>query len=61
MKAEAGGIGRWERGECVPHLEIFRRMCLVFGCSADDALQLSSRKRTADLCTQASSDDGAAA
>lgn len=43
VKAEVGGIGRWERDECLPHLEQFRRLCLAFERSADEPLRLPAK------------------
>lgn len=49
IRAEVGGVGRWERDECLPHLEQFRRMCRLFGCSADGPLGLVARPKPAPL------------
>jgi transcriptional regulator with XRE-family HTH domain len=39
-RPEASSISRWESGKVNPELESFRRLCLVFEASADEALGL---------------------
>lgn len=45
---DVGSVSRWERGVGRPGLQAFRRMCVIFERSADDALGLPEpiRKRT---------------
>jgi ribosome-binding protein aMBF1 (putative translation factor) len=38
-------VSRWERGRAAMGVDRFRSLCVLFGASADDALQLRSRKR----------------
>lgn len=44
---EVGGIGRWERDDCLPHLGVFRQLCVLFACSADVPLRLKPKRKTA--------------
>lgn len=37
---DPGTISRWERGKRVPELEMFRRLCALFGERADKVLEI---------------------
>lgn len=47
LSIDVGSISRWERSVGAPGLKAFRRMCVLFDCSADKALGLPEpfRKR----------------
>lgn len=53
IDSDAGSVSRWERGKVAPDLESFRKLCVVFGASADVVLQLE-----ANLHSVAADDEG---
>jgi transcriptional regulator with XRE-family HTH domain len=43
LKTGTGNISRWERGIVEPNCAALRKICKVFGSSADDALGIARR------------------
>jgi transcriptional regulator with XRE-family HTH domain len=43
LETEGACVSRWERGVNRPSLEQFRKLCIAFGASADDGLELPKR------------------
>jgi transcriptional regulator with XRE-family HTH domain len=40
VSANAQTVSRWERNEFRPDLEMFRKLCALFKCPADEPLRL---------------------
>lgn len=47
LQVDLGCVSRWERGIHNPNVLQFKRLCELFVASADEALGLPTRKRSA--------------
>lgn len=44
-----GAVNKWKKGECIPDVNLFEKICLIFGISINEFLGIENNNSVSDF------------